>query len=115
MCIRDRIHLFGVTTSFAGLVFGFSLTLFNSFFNVYMEKVFPEIGKEKWDGFKSNLNTTFAFGGILCTLGSSYVMHLFGRRTINLGLGILNLLASMMLLIPHKGAVLVARFISGKT
>ena len=123
MCIRDsnqsilkkfNINLFGIVTSSAGLVFGFSLTLFNSFFNIYMEKMFPSVDSNEWDSFKSNLNATFAFGGILCTLGSSYIMHLFGRRNINVSLGILNLISSLMLLIPNKAVAYTARLVSGK-
>lgn len=108
-----KIFLFGIITSSTGLIYGFSLSLFNSFFDIYMQKLFPEVKSDEFDNFKSQMNTMFSIGGILCTIGSSYLIHLFGRRTINYSLIILNSLSSAMLLIPFKWVVLLARFISG--
>ena len=107
------IYTFGVVISSGGLIFGFAISLFNNFFTIYMQKVFPSISLSDSQTIKSNANTFFTIGSIVCTFTSGRLFQYFGRRSMTFSLAFLNGSSIMLLCIPYIPLFYFLRFVSG--
>ena len=110
---KMRLYFFGILITLGGMVFGMSIALFNSFFDYFIKGCFPDFLSSKYDSIKTNLNFFYSIGFIPCTLVSGWFLERFGRKTLIVGLGIINIFVWGCEAIPNIPLLYVLRAISG--
>lgn len=80
--VRSSVYVFiyGFLLSFSGWYFGYQIGMFNSFFEKFMDVVYPDItGKEDKNAIQGNLQLFLLIGGMASCLTAGYIIEKLGR------------------------------------
>ena len=108
-----KAYLFGFIMTTSGIIFGFCIGQFNTFFEYLMKGKYPTYHASQYDSIKSILNTVFNGGGFLCTLTSTVFVNNFGRRTLFLGFGTMMIVFSFIQIYMPLIGLYIVRAILG--
>lgn len=107
-------YIFGyaLALSSAGLIFGFNLSIFNTFFPYFIKK-FKHIEPRNYQDVMTNLNLSFVLGGIAaCALGSPIYTFL-GRYQSVIFILIIEIISIALMVVRNIWLIITIRFVIG--
>ena len=107
-----KAYLFGLIMNSSGIIFGFSIGQFNTFFEYLMKGRYPDIPTTDYDNIQSILNSVFNLGGLMCSFTSTAFLNNFERRHLFIGFGIMMIFFSLIQsILPLIGLYIVRCFL----
>ena len=111
---RLQVSLFGLTICLGGICFGQSISLFNTFFDIFMRGCYPSTPPSQYITIKSNLNVFYSLGFILCMAVSGYLFQYLGRKKFLIIVCTMNVIICGLEPYPNLYLLYVLRFLSGE-
>jgi SP family sugar:H+ symporter-like MFS transporter len=110
---KAYIIIYGLLLSSSGLYFGYLIGNFNTFGNIFLQRIYKEDNENVRKEILGNINLFFLLGGLLSALTASFIYEALGRYKALLLLSVAKIGLMCLFLIQSLNALYVGRFLGG--